>query len=658
MYASIIGSAADFANVPARPQQPLSIPSGESGTVRFTAKHSDESAYDLTNCQVLLTTSTGISRQLTPSDAPNGAGSFPLSPADTVGKTASGLYDVWLTDNDLGTRYQLVFEQPFTITAALGQPNQAVTAPVSQLPLAQGPTGLTGATGATGAQGPKGDKGDPGDGGAAAFSVLYCAAGGQHIDHGPFWKPGQILSAAGCQWEAWFMGDPFNEAGYIVSDGYGGAHALLWSGASGNINFRDGSNADQIVQYSSLSVPPPGVFSHLMVKVLTDAWGNQFIETIINGISTCKTLVPTGYTRAVCQGFQGQGTLFVMGSDHSEAVGWLASLRGWDLEAGYEGAGTLGDVVVPQAVLVPYAPGYGPSSGAPADFCANYVGSPGVTLWPDCGRGYDSNGGFAVRAQHPGAAYGNGTGGRNYYPMPQPIAVPSPTTTAPFYPGYIETPPSRGYTPVAPPAGAKRYDSFSRPDQTYAHVSLPDVGSTESGSLGAAAWQASVIAGGRLFPKQLQLFDRSLRTGDQAATLAYIPNASDSADHTVTVTRISPASGSGNDGTLGVACRVAVDGSSCFYAYYQYIPNTDGTIYLYRMDAANNTVYLDAVGVAHTGWSQLSIKAQGTTISVLKDSTEVISVTDANLAGQKGAGVAFPGVPSSTHYAVTDFAVF
>ncbi len=98
--------------------------------------------------------------------------------------------------------------------------------------------------------------------GDSAYSVFYANGNGNHINHGYFWKPGQTLGP--CMWEAWFMPDQFDPSRYIISDGYGGAHALLWSGMSGNINFKDSGGTDHLVSTSVLA------FLHLILFLI--AW--------------------------------------------------------------------------------------------------------------------------------------------------------------------------------------------------------------------------------------------------------------------------------------------------------------------------------------------------------------------------------------------------
>jgi hypothetical protein len=669
MQASLVGYVLD-GTTDLRQSSTVTIAAGETGRIDIAVKHANGAAYDLGGAQLLLTVERAgaviISRQATIDSAAAGAGHFPLVVADTLAHAGACSFDVWLTAPD-GSRYQVVRIGKWNITPSEGQPGQIVTVPAEQEPLALGPAGAAGTTlpPQTGNAGKVlGTNGSvlswvdqSGGGGGAAFSTLYCNGNGQHVNHGPFWGPGGRSLGNAMTWEAWFMGD-LSGSQYIVSDGYGGAHALLWSGVSGNINFKDGGGVDQIISFASSSSLVANVFNHCRVRLLVDDFGNIFILTDVNGISVGKVQVPAGYVRSVYNGAGGQGTLYVMGSDHSNKQGWLAQMRAWDDQA-------LADAVIPGMVYQPDRvfgafSNYGPA-GVPAQFLPMYITPPGTTQFMDLGAGYDSHGGFAAKFAHPGyAAGGNDTyaGSPPVYPLPTAVAVPTPTVQAPFYSGYIETPVDRGYTPLTPPVGAKRYDSFSRPDQTYAHVAVPSAGSTESGSLGPAAWQARTLNGGGAgFPSLLQIFDRSLRVGDVNPVLAYVPNASNVADMTVVGTRIDPSSGF-NDGTLGVSARVAADGSSCFYAFYQYIPGSQSVVYLYRMDAPGALGFLGNAAVSLTGWSQLKLKCQGSTISVFTDGVQIISVTDSTLATQRGGGCVFTNLPSSTHMAVKEWALF
>ena len=45
-----------------------------------------------------------------------------------------------------------------------------------------------------------------------------------HVRHGNFWTPSTNLGL--CFWEAWIKPDD-NASKYLISDGYGGSHALL-----------------------------------------------------------------------------------------------------------------------------------------------------------------------------------------------------------------------------------------------------------------------------------------------------------------------------------------------------------------------------------------------------------------------------------------------
>src|SRR4051794_17247759 len=51
--------------------------------------------------------------------------------------------------------------------------------------------------------------------------------GGAHVDHGKFWNKGETdTSDIGTfMWDAWVI---YRGGEYLISDGYGGAHALLW----------------------------------------------------------------------------------------------------------------------------------------------------------------------------------------------------------------------------------------------------------------------------------------------------------------------------------------------------------------------------------------------------------------------------------------------
>src|SRR4051794_1550599 len=101
---------------------------------------------------------------------------------------------------------------------------------------------------------------------------------GCHVDHGWFWpEPGAGLGLG------WFHADfivRYGSEGYVVSDGYGGAHALLFGFAGGALtgNVYTGQNPIS-VSFGGHYQAAPGEWLHGAVD-----WDGQKIRVYVNGI--------------------------------------------------------------------------------------------------------------------------------------------------------------------------------------------------------------------------------------------------------------------------------------------------------------------------------------------------------------------------------------
>jgi hypothetical protein len=490
------------------------------------------------------------------------------------------------------------------------------------------------------------------DMGHAGVPVLHFAGNAQHVDHGEFWKPETVLGG-GFLWEMWAMGQPWNPSGYPVSDGYAGWHRLLWSGTSGNATFYDGA-ALQIVPFGSDDPPPEGVMSHVAVGLIADAYGNNWIATWQNGVPTGLHLVPGGAIPwpSMTAGV-GSGVLYIGGSDHSNFVGDIAMIRAFDSTA-----------PVGWAFAQPFYPmrffNADDGAGTAASFLTSYI-APVVGIYPDLSRGYA--GGYPTANTHPGFVATvdsqlDGTGNTQppIYPLPQVVYVHN----APFDPNYVDAPPNRGYTPKAVPMGAKIYDSFSRPDQEYAHVGHPTPGSTEGGSLGPLPWHAAFIDGGtNLFAYPLGIYNRSMVAFSTVPLCATVQGDSGDVDERI---MRRPALGTTSSGAIGMCFRMASD-TSGWAVFYDNLTGTagataDSTLYLFRYDGGARTI-VAAVGIPPlASWSLLRVVTAGSSIKVYTDATLQIDATDATYQTAKGIGEAWLQTPPDGTQRGFDFTVF
>lgn len=321
------------------------------------------------------------------------------------------------------------------------------------------------------------------------YALVFNPASNHHVFHGNFWPSGVNLSKV-FFWEAWVKPDTSN--GYIISEGYGGLHSLLFGtvGVGANYNnitgnVTDGSSA---LSFGSDDGAIPGEWIHYAVG----SDGNKIV-TYVNG-------VPSGvvtYSQSVRQAQQ--GTMFVGGSGHSNLGGSLAMIRG------FEGSNPLvGTFDNANRMLVGFRPetrfsgqaqqrSYSAPELYPA-FLVDYT-TP-ATIIPDLSPvGY--NGG-----KHPGQLWsttGIGDGGinsgfgQNAVPSKYPLPKFTPDLAAPYtaVDAAPSVPTSATLTSPGIPSGALIFDSFSKVDSTLAFDNAsPSLGSTEAGaSLGALAWE-------------------------------------------------------------------------------------------------------------------------------------------------------------------------
>jgi len=488
--------------------------------------------------------------------------------------------------------------------------------------------------------------------GNVGVPVIYVDGFAQHINHGNYWFPGGTALTNTMRWEAIGQGDPWNPSGYIIADGYGGSHALLFSGTSGNITFFDGV-IQQIVTFGGDDTPPPGVFSHVQVAITPDAFGNSWIGVWVNGVPIGQTIVPGGaspWTR-VTAGI-GSGTLYIGGSSHSNYKGYIAQIRGYDNVAAI-------DIAWNQAFIPQRFFGGQDINAVPCTFLASYM-NPLLGITPDLSAGYDSNGGFTTKTQHPGYPY-NVTGLAQIDQGEQgnqpPSAYPLPSIryvqNAPFDANYIETPPSRGFTPTPPPPGCKLFDSFSRPDQTYFHSAAPDIGSIEFSSFGPVqAWRTAYPGNQPPFtPQYVMLFNRSPIWIANEPVWMYVQN--DSPDMDVRGTRRNTV-GTSSDGQIGLAFRVQDDNNGWAGIYINIIGNNGvllaSEFRLFTIIAGIANLVASAPIAANDPWQILSVTTVGNTITLYADGVQQIQVIDPTFNTALGCGISSgisAGTPSS-----------
>src|SRR2546423_11782778 len=110
--------------------------------------------------------------------------------------------------------------------------------------------------------------------------------------------------------------------GYMISDGYGGAHAILFG-----FGFLDGSEPNHyqlsgntwdgtLVSFASDEGPQPGEWGHYAV-----GWDGAYLITYFDGVPVGRNKF--GGVRVTGDSLNGAGELLIGGSDHSNFQGRL-----------------------------------------------------------------------------------------------------------------------------------------------------------------------------------------------------------------------------------------------------------------------------------------------------------------------------------------------
>lgn len=445
--------------------------------------------------------------------------------------------------------------------------------------------------------------------------VLEFDATPKTVAYGYFWR--EDVDLGHFFWEFWAM--PGNNAGarYMLTDGYGGAHALLFGfgnyGASEPGRYRlfgnifDGMNS---TSFTSDQGPAAGEWGHFAI-----GWDGQNLITYFDGVPVGKTTF-TGPRRTPGPG-GGGSQLLIGGSDHNNFDGRIAQVRG------YEGSN-------PREDLTGSNNGQAESSFTPQTVFAadgnllSYYFRPAPRV-ADLSMGHDGR-------SHPGVLLGTLYGMLSSCPgCPLPNYVIDPT--APNFATGAASSPVLVNNPAPAPGGARIFDSFSRANSTYLFNGNGGLGATESGTAGAKNWQTNQsskqpfgILNGRAV----------LLANDTYIT--WIPTGSSSANLDVRVDRHAGGAGSGLD--TGISFRV-LGGGNFFFAYTSVNSDPSGPRRLtvgYYLDGQRVNLMTGVNMPAN--WTTLRVvtKSSGE-ITVYADATQVYATTNNTLSNATGAGL-------------------
>jgi concanavalin A-like lectin/glucanase superfamily protein len=426
------------------------------------------------------------------------------------------------------------------------------------------------------------------------------------VDYGNFWTYG--IDLGHFFWEFWAMPGTNADVRYLVSDGYGGNHALLlgmgYSDERGRYPLAGNVwNGVANTSFTSDDGPAPGEWGHIAV-----GWDGTNIITYFDGVPVGEVAF-VGPRREI-GGSDGGGRLLIGGSDHQNFIGRISQVRGFENSNPHEsvnGNGASMAAFAPQTIFET-AGTLLSSFTRPTLLVAdrsgnNYVGHVRSTV---CGIPYDCTND----------------------PLPQFVIDSTAPSARPFQPATLVA------YPANVPAGARVFDSFSRPNSTYAFDNVGGLDMTEGGTAGRHPWQYSQAENG-LLPFGI-LNGRAVVLANSPSA-AWVSTGDGPADLDIRVDR-RPGPSGGTGIATGLVFR-SRDSGAFFYAY------TTGD------SAATQALTVGYVNGAATGlliagapmpasWLTLRVVTLASgSIQVYADSTLLYSTITSVLATEKNAGL-------------------
>jgi hypothetical protein len=431
------------------------------------------------------------------------------------------------------------------------------------------------------------------------------------VDYRRFWPEGQVVGHF--FWEFWAMPGQDTYTRYLISDGYGAAHTVLFGfnyGIDGHYNLFgnifDGTKANY---YGSDEGPGVGEWGHYAV-----GWDGKSLITYYDGVPVGKQ--PFAGPRFSPGVSWGQSWLLIGGSDHQNLIGRIAQVRAYEdnnpRESAPESTFTPQTVFSQEGQFLSY---YFRPSQTVADLSAGYNGS----THPGTLRGID----FGYTIDCPTCD------------TPHFVLDPTaPDFANPANPGQVNVTVD---APPAAPGGALVFDSFSRNNSTYILGGKGGLGSTEADSAGAQTWQTNLSAG-ELQPFGILAGHAVLLAND--AAVAWVSTGASTGDLDVRVDRTLGNYGSGHN--TGLSFRV-LDKNNFFFAYTSDDPNNPAQpkkLWLGYYHTGASTFLLKGLSMPSSSWKTLRVlTTQAGGISVYADKVQVYSTTSQVFASATGAGL-------------------
>lgn len=453
----------------------------------------------------------------------------------------------------------------------------------------------------------------------------------QRISCGAYWR--QTVLTNNFFWEAWVQRHADAPLGYLIADGYGGGHALLWGLNTGNVWL--GGSAAQLQYMESLAYDIP---QHCSVAMGKDFTGQDVISVWLNGI--CCGVTPfTGTRTNILTASSGQ--LFIGGSDHINGSFTIHMMRAYDNQFPY-GVNKASKNFVPERWF-----GNRSYSGM------SYASLP--TFLIDCtlqqrliadhSVGYVAETGYGAIRHH-----GNLDSGWYKAEMDRPqnldsnVPFPIWTYRAEHHPWTTRSSPvhpddSTVFTLGTPLANSIVYDSFQRAEQTFAWRNAPTLGSTEAGSAGTLTWVQSPWGG--------DAFSYGYGWGifnGQAVCLEDEPrsHATVNCGTSTHKVRCSRSILANTYKSIALVFR-GVDSNNFLVGSFEGADFTQGRFEIGKVVAGTYTQLWRGALEASGTWNELIINANGSTISIYADGALKQTITDSTHLTGTRVGICHPG---------------
>jgi hypothetical protein len=429
-----------------------------------------------------------------------------------------------------------------------------------------------------------------------------------NVDYSFFWPPD--TNVGHFFWEFWAMPGENNYDRYLLTDGYGGAHTILFGFNSGpGQHYTLMGNVwigSQVFYFNSDDGPSPGEWGHYAV-----GWDGQSIITYYDGVPVGKQLF-TG-PRVSTGTYNGATLLMVGGSGHQNHIGRIAQVRGFEennpRESSPESSFSPETIFSVDGQLLSY---YFRPATYVADLSNGYNGKQHVG-WPRNAEGFY----FDPCRTCPG---------------PQFVFDP----TAPNFVNPEKSPPPVTQIDQAPstPNGARIFDSFSRDNSTHILGGLGGLGRTERGSAGVKVWQTPIQS------EQPQAFGILSGHGvvlTDDTSLAWVPAGA--ANLIIKVNRGPIRFGSGTN--TGLSFRVA--GKNDFFFAYTSDDLTNPTgpkilsVGYYQSGA--RTIIASGLSMPLNWITLAAVTSPAGDIKIFGDDALVFSTTNSLFASATGAGL-------------------